>query len=129
MSVWIRHGDKIKEMKLIPTYQYEKAITFFKSIVNENFILYVSSDDPNVFNEINSNYSIEYIRFNRSDYNKIKTYKIRGSALTIYVLADIKAALSCYSFCGTIKSNIIRIINELRMTVGFHSNSPFFEMS
>lgn len=129
MSVWIRHGDKIKEMKLIPTYQYEKAVTFFKSIVNENFIIYLSSDDPNVFKEMNRNYLINYLKFNRSDYNKTRTYKVKGGELTIYVLADIKGALSCYSFCGTIKSNIIKIINELRMTVGFRLNSPFFEMN
>lgn len=129
MSVWIRHGDKIKEMKLIPTQQYEYVVRFFKSIVKENFYLYISSDDPNVFEEINIKYPKIYLHFNRTDYNRTKKYNIRGSSLTLYVLADIMCSISCYSFCGTIKSNIIKVINDLRTTVGFQSNSPYFEMS
>lgn len=63
----------------------------------------------------------------KNDPNSINALN-KGDNLTLNVIADLVIAVSSSGYSGTLKSNIARIINELRMTVGYRFNSPYFEI-
>lgn len=125
INVWIRHGDKYREMKLIETNKYFSAIELFKRLSNIKFHIYLSTDDRNVINEfIKSNYSVYYLNYSRrnDDNNNWKKDHIFN------VISDINLSLECIAFIGTRKSNINRLIDELRSTSDTNSNIPYFEI-
>lgn len=129
MNVWIRHGDKYREMKLIPTNLYDSSIKYFSKIWGFNY-LYISSDDPEAVEYYINKYNSFYLKYKRYKYpypySSIE--HLTGDNLTLNVIADLIIALSSNGFAGTLRSNIARIINELRMTVGYKLNSPYFEV-
>lgn len=128
MNVWIRHGDKYYEMELITSENYSTAIDFHHSFINPNTIVYLSTDDPTAITEMNSKYQIKYIHYKRINNKTLCAGFERGSELTLNVLADLMASISCSAFVGTRSSNINRLVDELRMTVGFKSDFPYYEI-
>lgn len=66
INVWIRYGDKAKEMKLIDTEKYFVAIDLFKRISNINFVIYLSTNDRSAINTfIKSRYKVFYLNYSR----------------------------------------------------------------
>lgn len=127
MNVWIRHGNKIHEMKLIPTHLYESSITFYYKVWGKK-LLYISSDDPEAIKYFSKKYKIKYLKYKRKNDKSPYHALISGDNLTLNVIADLLIAISSSAYSGTLKSNIARIINELRMTVAYRLNSPYFEI-
>lgn len=127
MNVWVRHGNKVHEMKLIPTSLYEYSIKFYFKLWGESD-LYISSDDPQAIEYFSKKYKIKYLDYRRKDdpspFNALNS----GANLTLNVISDLFIAISSSAYSGTLESNIARIINELRMTVGYRLNSPYFEI-
>lgn len=127
INVWIRHGNKIYEMKLIPTNLYYSSISLFFRMWKKTKI-YVSSDDPEAIETMSKKFDIMYLKYERKNDPHPKNSLMKGDLLTLNVIADILIALSSNGFVGTLKSNIARILNELRMTVGYRLNAPYFEV-
>lgn len=125
INVWIRHGNKIHEMNLIPTPLYYSSINIYYKLWGKKRI-YVSSDDPYAIETVAKKYNALYLSYPRINDSSPNNALAKGDKLTLNVIADILIALSSYGFSGTLKSNIARLLNELRMTVGFRLNAPFF---
>lgn len=125
INVWIRHGDKYKEMKLIDTKYYFTAIKLFERLSNIKFNIYLSTDDRAAIDTFAlSNYTVYYLNYSRYNDNN-SNWKINH----IYnVISDIELSLQCIAFIGTRKSNINRLIDELRCTEDRYSNTPYFEI-
>lgn len=125
INVWVRHGDKAKEMKLIDTEKYFIAIDLFKRISNAEFAIYLSTDDRNAINTfLKSKYKVFYLNYSRvndgnNHWKKNHMYNI---------LSDIELSLKCISSIGTRHSNINRLIDEIRSTSTMYRNIPFFEV-
>lgn len=125
INVWIRHGDKYREMKLIDTNKYFSAIQLFQRLSNIIFNIYLSTDDRNVINEfLKSNYSVYYLNYTRRNDN----HKVWKKNHIYNVISDINLSLKCIAFIGTRKSNINRLIDELRSVSEINSNIPYFEV-
>lgn len=127
-NIWVRHGDKYKEMKLLNSEDYIPSYNIYKSLTKSNIPIYLSTDDNNViefFDSLN-NTKVYYLKFLRKNDNFQSNMK-RGDEMTLNFIADIKAALYCNGFSGTRKSNVVRLIDELRSTVGLASNAIYFE--
>lgn len=128
VNVWVRHGDKYKEMELLTSDKYTYSVKLFNLISNKNIPLYLSSDDPEVITYFQNNYSKEmyYLKFKRLNDNYTENLN-KGDKMTLNFIADVKAALHCIAFSGTRQSNVVRIIDELKNAVGFSLNYPYFE--
>lgn len=128
VNVWVRHGDKYKEMQLLTADKYMHSVKFINSISNNKFPVYISSDDPEVITYYQKYYSNEllYLKFKRLNDNYTENLN-KGDKMTLNFIADVKAALHCIAFSGTRQSNVVRIIDELKNTVGFSLNYPYFE--
>lgn len=127
-SIWVRHGDKFKEMKLLKAEDYLSSHKIFKYITNSNVPVYLSTDDPNVTKYFDNviNTKTFYLKFKRKN-DLIDENIKRGDEMTLNFIADIKAAMYCNGFSGTRKSNVVRLIDELRSTIGLSANSIYFE--
>lgn len=125
INVWIRHGNKYKEMKLIDTEKYFTAIDLFKRLYRKRFNIYLSTDDRYAINKIiRSKYNVYYLNYTRYNDN-ISNWKNNH----IYnIISDIELSLKCIAFIGTRGSNINRLIDELISTSKFNSNFPYFEI-
>lgn len=127
MNVWVRHGNKVHEMKLISTDLYDSSIKFYYKVWGK-IGLYISSDDPEAINYFSKIYIIKYLNYKRKNDPDPNNALVKGDSLTLNVIADLLIAISSMGYSGTLRSNIARIINELRMTVGYRLNSPYFEI-
>lgn len=127
-NIWVRHGDKYKEMMLLSPKDYIYSYNIFRKLVGYDIPLYLSTDDFKVLDYYLNNTTLTtfYIKFLRTNDNLRENMK-KGDRMTLYFIADIKAALYCNAFSGTRKSNVIRLIDELRSTVGLSANSFYFE--
>lgn len=127
-NIWIRHGDKYKEMKLLNAEDYIPSYIVYQKFTKTSLPVYLSTDDPNVTAYFSKNNSFKtfYLHFKRNNDN-LKGNMNRGDEMTLNFIADIKASLYCNAFSGTRKSNVIRLIDELRSTIGYSANSIFFE--
>lgn len=127
INVWVRHGDKYKEMQLLTSDKYLNSVRLFNSITNRRIPIYLSSDDPEVIKYFKTHYSdVYYLKFQRLNDNYTENLN-KGDKMTLNFIADVKAALHCIAFSGTRQSNVVRIIDELKNTVGFSLNYPYFE--
>lgn len=127
-NIWVRHGDKFKEMRLLNAEDYIPSYEIYKLLVGKNIPIYLSTDDGNVtkfYDSLNIT-KIYYLNFSRKNDNFSANMK-RGDEMTLNFIADIKAALYCDAFSGTRSSNVVRLIDELRSTVGLSANSFYFE--
>lgn len=126
-NIFIRHGDKYREMKLLSSEDYIPSYILFRSIMKKEIPIYFATDDSNVINFYSSiNFTkTYYLNFLRSD-NFFANMK-RGDEMTLNFISDIKASLYCNSFSSTRKSNVARLIDELRSTVGLSANAIYFE--
>lgn len=127
-NIWVRHGDKYKEMELLNANDYLASYEIFTLLVGKNIPIYLSTDDPNVTNYYDSlkKKKVYYLNFYRNNDYFASNMK-RGAEMTLNFIADIKAALYCDGFSGTRSSNVVRLIDELRSTIGLSANSFYFE--
>lgn len=125
VNVWIRHGDKKIEMRLIESSKYWSGIKVLERILNLKLNIYLSTDDRDAINYfILSNHSVFYLNYSRYNDNN-KKWRINH---IFNILSDIVISQKCIAYVGTRASNINRLIDELRSTSELNSNIPYFEM-
>ena len=148
ISVYIRHGDKKSEMKLIQTDQYWAAVEF---LVHEGFLpgyngsanqtykgtIFLGTDDPQALQDtVNwgqvKGYDIQYTKIlDRSEQLKHQAAVpgTRSELEYISYLVNLEYALKCEAWVCTLGSNTCGIIDDMRVTVAGKSNRAFLDLS
>lgn len=146
-SIHVRHGDKGREMRLIPFQEYaEEAEWFAKQNPNSYYkSAFISSEDPNVFEYArniarltfdygltspNENwiwYMSKIKRLNAGPMDQIKAFQNRSTTTLSWIL-QLFMALECDAYVGTLNSNWNRIIDELRCIWVDHCKQPYLEI-
>ncbi|CAF1542432.1 unnamed protein product [Adineta ricciae] len=146
-NIHVRHGDKGKEMRLIPFRQYvEEAEWFAKQNPNSyHKLAFLSSEDPSIFDEAkqitsvtfdygltspNENwiwYMSKIKRLNTGPVQQLRVFQSRSDA-TLSWLLQLFMALECDGFVGTLNSNWNRIIDELRCIWTDKCMQPYLEV-
>ena len=133
ISVHIRHGDKSKEMELVPDRMYlEKAEELILADGKLTRTIFLSTEDA---------HSVKYFR--RVDNWTVLTMQVpRQTELTspsnfaqsigpdeemLNSLVNLDFALECYAWVGTLRSNWNRLIEELRSTVRCKAQLPYVD--
>lgn len=130
VSIYVRHGDKDKEMNLVSNEQYMSALSIIQKILNKKQLnIFLSTEDPNTIEWFtkHTNYSITYFNFVLENIDLIKSMEL-GSVLTQQMLANLKHSLFSKYVIGTLSSNWNRLILELRMTTAGYANNYYFEV-
>lgn len=130
VSIHVRHGDKIVEMKLVYGKDCLGALKIIKMLLNKNKLnIFLSTDDQRIINWFvkNTNESITYFDFHLGNYNFEQAHKL-GSILVAQMLANMKHSLFSTYVIGTISSNWNRLIIELRDTLAGYANNYYFEI-
>jgi len=126
INAHIRHGDKFKEMTLVPSEHYARAFASMISNMPNSFsrVLFVSSDDGDAIETCremteNRNMVFIYSRLNRmkgghsvSEWDRIQAGTQRNMILS-HIL-QLTMALESDAYIGTRSSNWNRLIDELR---------------
>jgi len=121
ISIFVRHGDKWKESKLLPFSEYMNTVN---AIANQHNIvhIYLGTEDPTVIEEAKNNYSqytFHYIETKRYNGGPLEIVDINGGADLMRVsLADLFIQIQGDVFIGTRSSNWCRLIDELRKANG-----------
>mmetsp|Transcript_12401 Transcript_12401/g.24936 ORF Transcript_12401/g.24936 Transcript_12401/m.24936 type:complete len:434 (-) Transcript_12401:1725-3026(-) len=142
ISLHVRHGDKSKEMTLIPFDQYVKAA---EKLAKENPLYYkhtifVSTEDPDViFNASllghitgtspENQWTVFYSKIQRLNSGPMEQVNEFGaSKMFIMWLTQLFLAMECDAFVGTRGSNWNRLIDELRCTMVPKCSNPYIEV-
>ncbi len=128
ISLYIRHGDKHKEMTLIDADVYKEAIKIITTLgMKKNYTVYVNGDDQesvDVIHTLKDNIvSLNRSRLNYGFRNLTKQYHI-----ALISFADLFYQIRADHCVGTIGSNWNRLIYELKMTVGMRSDGFILEV-
>ena len=121
-TIYIRHGDKGIEMKLIDADVYKEAINIITSFgMKKNYTIYVNADDQESVDAIASlPYTVTSL--NRTRTNVGISQLKEEQHIGLISLADIDNEIRGDHCIGTIGSNWNRLIYELKMTVGLKSD-------
>ncbi len=128
ISTHIRHGDKGSEMRLIDADVYKEAIKIITSLgMKKNYTVYVNADDQESVDVIHS-LPYDIASFNQSrhnfGYNENKLEKHVG----LISFANLYNQVRADHIVGTIGSNWVRLIYELKSTVGMKSDGFILEV-
>lgn len=130
VSLYVRHGDKGEEMKIISDYQYVYALDVIQKLLNKKKLnVFLSTEDPRTIEWFvkNTNHSLTYFDFQIGNYRLDYAIEL-GCILTRQMLANLKHSLFSKFVIGTLASNFNRLIQELRMTTAGYANSIYFEV-
>lgn len=131
ISVHIRHGDKHKEMVLVPTMAYlEQAAALVKlhPIGLAPYRIFLSTEDPSAIDEISKaitegpvarakSFSLDWWQVPRDNSNgpdQLAMFALPKAQLTLIWWLQLLLALECDAWVGTRGSNWNRLIDELR---------------
>ena len=124
VSIHIRHGDKSKEMNLVPTAKYLKAAD--ELVLHNPFgyrkVGFMSTEDPGAIEEmVGSNLSATWRwlwwdvpRLNSNGPEQLGLFDMRRGELTFIWWLQLFIALEADAWVGTRGSNWNRLIDELR---------------
>jgi len=144
VAVYVRRGDKFKEMKLVPFPQY--AATAEKmwdeglvpgSQGQQTRIMFFSSEDPSVLQEAQEwamRKGWKLLHVDIIDRNKSPA-RLKGPRTTgleneyLALILNLQYALRCNAWVCTLASNFCRLIDELRATVGGQAYAPYADLS
>lgn len=145
-SMHVRHGDKSGEMHLVPFTKYvEDAEQFsMQNPVESRKWAFVSSEDPEVFEEMKSLVSLKQTetvsnidwqwlmsnieRQNSGPIQQLATFGTRTET-TISWLLQLMIALDCDGFVGTRGSNWNSLVEELRGVWASAARGPYIEVA
>ncbi|DBB13180.1 TPA: hypothetical protein ACH3X3_004930 [Trebouxia sp. C0006] len=134
ISVHIRHGDKGKEMKLVPDVEYlrkaEELVQSDRSLHNSIFLS--SEDDESIkFFKKLENWTVLSTDVPRPHGGAISpiafAHQIGSDEEMLNSLVNLDLALECSGWVGTIRSNWNRLIEELRSTVRCKAHQPYID--
>ena len=134
VSVHIRHGDKYKEMQLVPDADYlSRAEELLLQYPDLKKIMFLSTEDPSSVAYFKSLQdwtvlSVDVLRPNDTVYSPTDfAAKIGADEEMLNSLLNLDLALDCSAWVGTIKSNWNRLIEELRSTVRCKAHLPYID--
>ncbi len=128
ISLYIRHGDKGKEMKLIDADVYKEAIKIITSLgMKKNYTIYVNADDQESVNIINS-FFYDITSLNNTRNNSGMIFLRNQIHISLVSFTDLHNQIRADHCIGTIGSNWNRLIYELKSTVGMKSDGYILEV-
>lgn len=129
VSMHIRHADKVLEMSLVSDEYYTYPLYFLENFMHSKLDVFVNGDDNNSITFMLANYTSDLSYF-RSDIRKNEdVFKVlHYKHVTLKVLAAFKHQLYGHHTVGTFSSNWVRLIYEMKQTVGLHADGIFFEV-
>ena len=108
INVHVRHGDKWKEMKLLPFSDYMDRANIIRKVHPEVDKIFLSTEDPQVIEETKNYPTWKFYYTNETRTNTVAPP--RASFTNLFIGAD------CDYFIGTLASNWDRMIDEFRKT-------------
>eukprot|EP01059_Diplonema_ambulator_P008710 TRINITY_DN18390_c0_g1_i1.p1 TRINITY_DN18390_c0_g1~~TRINITY_DN18390_c0_g1_i1.p1 ORF type:complete len:481 (+),score=42.97 TRINITY_DN18390_c0_g1_i1:95-1537(+) len=135
IGMHVRHGDKYKEMKLVPLATYIEEARALRKVEPDLVDIFVSTEDPTVLQETKV-YEAEGWRFHWTDNFRSNDGSPNDYAMLVgpSMLGEISFTnlliqeQLCTHWIGTDKSNWNRLINELRLTTGSYG-SPYIQIN
>ena len=133
ISAHVRHGDKFKEMALVPWSSYAKAAVLLQDTNPLRFAkaVFVSTEDPSVLMESATLPSPPWTTFAtampRENSNGRAQMRLANNLVHFHLL-QLYMALECDAWVGTRKSNWNRLIDELRCTFVPKCDLPYVEV-
>ncbi|KAK8798858.1 hypothetical protein WA158_007942 [Blastocystis sp. Blastoise] len=130
VNIHIRSADKKNEMIIPSPLVFNYPINIIQKILNKNKLsIYINGDNDEDIKTVvqSSNNIFIYIskerRENKDVYNIIKKEDI-----VVYSFLNLRESLKSSILIGTYESNWIRLMIELKLTIGYGSKSLFFEV-
>ena len=144
VAVYVRRGDKGKEMKLVPFSMYASTaeMMWSQGLVPGSAgrrvgTMFFSSEDPDVLREAQqwaqeSGWRLLYtdvIDRSKSPARLATEHKNGSEEEYLAMILNLEYALRCNAWVCTLASNFCRVIDELRATVGGKAHFPFADLS
>ena len=129
ISLYIRHGDKEIEMKMIDANVYKETLKILTNLgMKKNYTIYANADDQESVDII---HTIPYfiVSINRTRHNFGIKELMRESHISLISFTDLYNQIRADHSIGTISSNWNRLIYELKNTVGMKSDGIIFEVN
>ena len=128
ISLYIRHGDKHLEMKLVDADVYKDATKLLTSLnMKKNYSIYVNGDDQESIDIVHS-LPYDVVSFNRTRNNAALGHLRRQRHIGLISMADIYDQIRADHCVGTIRSNWCQVIYSLKMTVAMKSDGFIFDV-
>lgn len=131
-QISIRQGDKYKEMKLIEPKHYIYPLELLSKLLNRKISVFVSSDSQlaiNYFINLTSDkYEFSYYNFQRNRRGFVFKRSYLGYQNTLVSLADLWESKNSNYMVGTLSSNWVNLITQLRLHYHPNMDLPFFEV-
>eukprot|EP00607_Mallomonas_marina_P003583 CAMPEP_0182439738 /NCGR_PEP_ID=MMETSP1167-20130531/86616_1 /TAXON_ID=2988 /ORGANISM="Mallomonas Sp, Strain CCMP3275" /LENGTH=302 /DNA_ID=CAMNT_0024633499 /DNA_START=499 /DNA_END=1404 /DNA_ORIENTATION=- len=152
LSMYVRHGDKGAEMKVVPFRSYVAAANqmYERGLIphthkDRKFPIFLGTEDPMVIEEAkyldstSSRWRVEYTtllsrygtaaRYEKKVLKKAKIEVEHHDLEYISMILNLDYAVRCDAWVCTLASNWCRVIDELRATVGGKANKPYADLS
>ena len=134
ISIHVRHGDKGKEMPLVPDADYvARAEELLSLYPNLQRIIFLSTEDPQTvqyFKQL-QNWTVLTMDVSRPKDEVVSPVdfakRIGADEEFLNSLVNLDLALECSAWVGTIRSNWNRLIEELRSTVRCKAHLPYVD--
>lgn len=126
-AIHIRHGDKGKEMTLLPAEDYDVPLRLIAKMTHMNctaFSIYLRADDEASLDYFRRLYpSLAFLQQEKSstDVNAVPH-------IMLVSLANLRQQIRGLHTIGTFSSNWVRVIYELKSTVGYLNNGYYLEV-
>eukprot|EP01065_Artemidia_motanka_P052519 TRINITY_DN9508_c0_g1_i2.p1 TRINITY_DN9508_c0_g1~~TRINITY_DN9508_c0_g1_i2.p1 ORF type:complete len:483 (+),score=162.92 TRINITY_DN9508_c0_g1_i2:276-1724(+) len=124
IGIHVRHGDKHKEMKLLPLSAYMRAAERMRREDPSLRDVFVSTEDPQVLVDARAyvpRWRFHWTEHVRSNEGSPKDYAMLIGPSTLAEISFVNLFMQaelCTHWVGTDKSNWNRLINEMRATGG-----------
>lgn len=132
VSIFIRHGDKSREMKLIPTNEYMYPLEILSRLLNRKISVLVSSDSSlsiNYFSNLNSSkFEFSYFKYERPLKGHYFTNVKDIFNNSIQSFSDLFESIKANYLIGTLQSQWCKLILEMKLFSNFNMNLPYFEI-
>lgn len=146
IAIHVRHGDKVKEMTLVPLEKYLASVEYIWNNHNPSLHhLVLSSDDYQAYVDTSlfcqqNNCTVSYLNLTNFEFDKglwrtsssdrkhdnDKDYNDGGY---LSMLFNLQLSLQCQAFVCSIASNTCRLIDELRATISSNANGMYIDLS
>ena len=144
-SVFVRHGDKVGETGVtygFPAYlaRLESYLSATQTLGFPHFTprrLFLNSDDPDVISQAlamtrggnrTANWTVAFVPARRRRGQNLHEDAAAGAETFLNAWLNVLIALECDVYVCTFFSNMCRLIDELRRTIGARNAAPYLEV-
>ena len=140
IAIYVRHGDKAREMKLVPFSEYVTVADYMwkhKLVQNNNnqqdknkLHIFFGTETASVLNEaIQWSKTANMSLYHTNLYDLAPRHSSQHKLAYISMLLNLEYSLKCDAWVCTTMSNWCRVIDELRATVGGKANYQYADLS